>query len=216
MIKSASPEKPVLIRIHIENSSMKLRIRLLEIPRKANNLLKKIYISGYYNCGHRDLSLSENRTLIRQTSDDHVNYIIKVFIHQSRVFYISEKDAESSTSEFYYVLTDNGKFFTSLPQYFRERFDMHGVNFLSYDKKLLFVPSRVRGLSSLVLFISEDFFRGYEIIPVSGYLSKYTSNYAPSKYNYNYDSLTNEILIFQEDVVAITNLGAQFRVTTIK
>ena len=124
MIKSASPEKPVLIRIHTENSSMKLRIRLLETPPKANNLLEKIYISGYI-CGHLDLFLSENGDLIGQTINDDVFYIVNVFIHQSRVFYITEdKMTEYSRTEFFDVLSDDGKFFTSLPQYFRHRFDV--------------------------------------------------------------------------------------------
>ena len=202
MMKSASPDNPALIRIHTENSSMKLRIRLLETPPKANNLLKKIYISTY-RCGHRDLFISENGTLLHQTSDDaflrDVIYIVNVFIHQSRVFYISrEKTKEHFDKVFFDVLTDGGKFFTSLPQFFRDlKLFVTGADFLSYDEKLLFVSA-----DPAILVISEDFFRGYEIIPANGYLSKYDGNdlYLGMK----------TVLIFQKEVVAITNWGAQF------
>ena len=188
---------------------------MLETPPNANNLLKKIYISGYpyhgpegYSCGHWNLSLSENGTLIRQTSDDNVIYIVNAFIHQSRAFYISDdRRAEYSKTEFFDVLSDEGKFFTSLPQYFRHRFEVKDGDFLSYDDKLLYVPLRVTDIASFVLLISEDFFRTYEIIPGDGYLANYSSNCI---YRNCEESRKKSVLIFQNEVVAITEWGAQF------
>ena len=110
-------------------------------------------------------------------------------------------------TEFYYVLTDDGKFFTSLPQYFRYRFYVNSADFLSYDDKLLFVPWSVMGISSIVLLISEDFFRSYEIIPGNGYLSKYSSNTGYPNYA---ELRVKSVNIFQKEVVAITEWGAQF------
>ena len=166
MIESASPEKPVLIKIYTD-SEMNLRIRLLETPPKAKPKLfnETMHISRYI-CGSLGLYLTLNHTLTRQTNNDTIT-VADAFIHQSRVFYIN-----SYFDSLFEIFSDDGKFFTSLPPYFTHHFKWHQGEFISNDTKLVFVPYNLYEPFNAVL-ISEDFFRYSEIIPGNEHLANY-------------------------------------------
>ena len=167
MIQPASPEEPALIKINTD-SPMKLRIRLLETPLKAEPTFNKTMLISGYECGNWGLYLTLNDTLKRQTNaDDAVLTVINSFVQRSRVFYINsyfDKLAE--------IFSDDGKFFTSLPTYFINHFSWRYGEFISKDTKLLHVPYNYNEPFNAVL-ISDDFFRYYEIIPGNEQLANY-------------------------------------------
>ena len=188
-IQSASPENPVLFQIHTD-SSLQLRIRLLENPPKTEpKLLQKMHFSGL-NCGESRLTLT-NRNLTHQRNDDIIT-VEKVFIHQSRVYFINRY-----FENFYEIRSYNGKFFTSLPRYFFNHYDWSKGDFQSYDNLLLYVPIDWTNRISAV-FISEDFFRDYEVIPGFEHRTYHLHHYS------------SYVSIFQSELLGITKRGAQF------
>ena len=63
------------------------------------------------------------------------------------------------------------------------------------------------------MLVSEDFFRGFEIIPGNGYLSKNSFDSSDIDYielRIMQTERKKSVLIFKNEVVAITKWGAQF------
>ena len=224
-IISASPQNATLIQIHTD-SNMKLRIRLLErLPNAAPKLLSEMKIikpednNQVYSdnlkqnedikCGYSMLSL-ENGTLtnaiIGNDGQHDGLYRQKVFLHQSRLFFIIRNDKGDPR-----VITDGGKFYTSLPSYFFEdtNFWFYG-GFLSYGSKLLYVPrpNRIhrRFHPYLPVLLSEDFFRSYEVILYQLTEDEFNSLH---KYEYYRDAITNYVIktvsIFENEVLVINS-----------
>ena len=201
MIKSASSRKAAIILIHTD-STMKLRIRLLENPPDEPKHFHERHITAQLSCGVSKLSLGPNGTLTPLRKDDNTITVVKAFLHQSRVFYINEY-----SRSFHEILSDDGKFFTSLPDYFRKYFSWDSSDFISYDKKLLMVPHNHK-LPFNAMLISEDFFREYDIIPGNEHL---TSNQAfQDSLLHDAFSRMKSILTFNNELLAITKWGTQF------
>ena len=173
---------------------MNLKIRLLEnMPESAPKLFNEMHISAYSQCGDWKLSLTPDGTLKSQTNGEDVIMVAATFVHRSRIFYINNNLVNK-----YEILSDTGKFLSFLPMYFSSPFEMfwESGDFISYHNFLLFVPS-----DFLALLISEEFFREYEIIPI---LSKALLS--------NITTLNGRksILMFQNELLAITELGDRF------
>ena len=111
-IISASPKKAALIQIHTD-SPLKLRIRLLEsLPTAEPKLSNEMHIIAHSQCGDWKLSLSPKGNLTSQTNGKSLIEVANAFVHQSRVFYINKYFGNHE------ILSDNGKFLTSLPASF--------------------------------------------------------------------------------------------------
>ena len=200
---------------------MKLRIRLLETPPKVQpKLLPEIYVfvrdppffvfdppSG---CGNWGMSILQNGTLTRQNNDKNFINVSKMFVHQSRVFYVSKLSQPNShvSNEISYQMRSNdGKFVTWLPTYFNRRerdLDWAKGAYISYDDILLFVPRCIFPYNLNVMLITEDLFREYEIIHGSELVANYSSH------RFEYISRTKSIFIFENELLAVTKWGTQF------
>ena len=136
-IRSASPEKPFVIKIHTD-STMMLKIRLLEtLPPTEPKLLQEMHIypdvwSRKVECGNLRLSLTTNGTLIRPMNVDKLIIVVAAFVHRSRVFFINRY-----FEKFFEILSDDGKFFTTLANYFSDHFDWSVGDYISYDDILV-------------------------------------------------------------------------------
>ena len=205
-IISASPKKAALIQIHTD-SPLKLRIRLLEsLPTAEPKLSNEMHIIAHSQCGDWKLSLSPKGNLTSQTNGKSLIEVANAFVHQSRVFYINKYFGNHE------ILSDNGKFLTSLPASFGHPalpFWQLG-DYISYNDVLLFIPSR-----SIALLISEDFFREYEIIPiVSKALLSDIATLDGTTLDFYYSNFAilnaKSISMFQDELLAITEWGDQF------
>ena len=205
-IQSASPEKSALIQIHTD-SSMKLRIRLLETPPKVQQkLLPEVYIFAY-GCGNWGMSVKQNETLTRQNNDENLIGLWKMFVHHSRIFYVSTL-FQQNDHYLYEIRSNDGKFFTSLPTYFSEEKDLawDSGDYISYDDILLFVPLYTVPHNLNVMLITEDYFREYQIIHGNEHLSNYSSRGYGQEVRYRMRS----VLMFQHELLAVTKWGTQF------
>ena len=175
---------------------MTLRIRLLEYPPKSDAKLNTIQISGYA-CGHWKLSIASDGTLTRHSKDDRYITVVNAFVHQSRVFYVNQYYG----NDYYEILLEDGLFFTALSGALSEYFSWSWGDFISYDDTLLFIPVTNKQPFNALL-TSEDFFREYKIIPGNSHLSKYDK--------WNQSNRMKSILMFQNELLAITQWGSQF------
>ena len=199
-IISASSNNTALIQIHTD-SFMKLRIRLLEnLPEIEQELLQEMYIlkDNHWTCGHKQLFFTNNRTRILQANDNNIQGVTNMFVHLSRIFYVNVY-----LGIFYDIYTIDEKFVRSLPNVFNEIFEWRDGNFISYDKRLLYVPYLVNGEYYLVdyaLVITEDLFIDYQVIPGSEHL------YDPSSLR----GRKRSVFMFRNTVIVITQLGAEY------
>ena len=182
---------------------MKLKIRLLESPPETEpKLLQQVQIYpdqlyGLDPCVGWSLTLTSNDTITPKISESDTFAIVAAFVHKYRLFYINENEAHHD------ILTDSGKFFTSLPSYFAKYFSWRYADFISYDDILL-VVSLNYGSSLNALLNSTDFFREYELIPCNEHLSDYAQTQP-----LNSNRIKN-VFIFESEALAITERGAQF------
>ena len=153
-----------------------------------------MHISGD-GCGEWGFHLQSNGTLTRQTNDNYMT-LVNAFVHQSRIFYINN---------LFEIISDNGKFLTSLPNYFSKHFFWDLGDFISYDNFLLFVPLGEHLMLKPfdAVLISEDFFREYEIIRIFR---------AGSYFDIIDDALDQDksVLMFQNELLAVKGFETKF------
>ena len=220
IVRSASPQNPTLIRIQVTQSAavgftqslrktkMKLRLRLLESwTQMESKLLQEMHVLNFEKCDFAKLPL-QNGTLTRAEPRKGALTVVAAFVHHSRVFYIDQNKDSSN------ILSDNGRFFTKLPQFFDQDagFWQRG-GFISYEDTLLFVPeprrTHERFYRSVPLLSSEDIFHTYEFIFYElqeNYFELLRSMDEYERINY----FIKSVVMYHSELLAISAFGAEY------